>query len=42
MTHSVSTAVMPVPLGLRVCSSDEHTPENVVYRENGKVSLDDY
>lgn len=42
MTHSVSTAVMLFPLGLRVRSSDEHTPENVVYQEIVKVSLEDY
>lgn len=30
MTHSASTVVMPFPLGPRVRSSDEHTPENVI------------
>lgn len=30
MTHSASTAVMPFPLGPKVRSSDEHTPENVI------------
>lgn len=42
MTHSVSTAAMAFPLGLQVRPSDEHTPENVIYQENVKVSLEDY
>lgn len=33
---------MPFPLGLRTRPSDEYSPENVMYQENVKVSLEDY